>query len=77
MLASMFPIPGSQHKVEHFSGRSRPGGGPQQEKGLQGSIQKAVAGRAIQERFESDSKAIRSDSDNLNEHGVGFRVGFG
>ena len=39
---------------------------------MQESIQKAVAGRAIQERFESDSRAIRSDSDNLNEKSMIF-----
>ena len=41
--------------------------GTKQSKGLQGSMEKAVAGRAIQERFESDSRAIRSDLENLNE----------
>ena len=50
--------------------------GTKQSKGLQGSMEKAVAGRAIQERFESDSTAIRSDSDNLNEKGVWFSRGF-
>ena len=39
---------------------------------MQGSIQKAVAGRAIQERCESDSRAIRSDSHSLNEKDVVF-----
>ena len=40
--------------------------------GFLGHIEAAVLGRAIQERFESDSRAIRSDSVNLNEKGMIF-----
>ena len=46
--------------------------GTKESKGLQGSMEKAVAGRAIQERFESDSRAIRSDSDNFDEKSLVF-----